>query len=340
MFSSYKNKIVLAVLSSSFAISTLAAATNVDHAVIYKDNYKVKVTDNLYSKKHFNFGKTATKEEIAGWDIDVRPDGKGLPEGKGTIVEGEKIYIEKCAMCHGDFGEGKHGYPELAGGEGTTTLQRVNGETEEPLRTVGSYWPYASTLWDYINRAMPFPAPKTLTHDEVYALTIYILYLNDIKINGKEIDEDFVLTKDNFKDIKLPNEKNFYPKEPNWKKTIHPDTHNTRCMKNCAKKNRKIVHVLSDLTSLEPLKRKKFVETKPEGQAKYEASCAVCHDSGMSGAPKLGDKKAWSKVIKQGKKTIYKNAIHGKGAMPPKGGSTYSDATIKKIVDYMIKKGS
>ncbi|WP_329610507.1 c-type cytochrome [Jiella pelagia] len=121
----------------------------------------------------------ATPDEVAAWDIDVRPDGKGLPVGKGTVSEGEAIFAEQCASCHGDFGEGRDRWPQLAGGFDTLTRDR-------PVKTVGSYWPYLSTVYDYVHRAMPFGNARSLSNDDVYALTAYVLYLNDI-----ETDEDF-----------------------------------------------------------------------------------------------------------------------------------------------------
>ena len=118
--------------------------------------------------------RTATPEQIAGWDIDVRgEDGAGLPPGKGTVERGAEVYAEQCAACHGTFGEGEGRFPKLVGGVGTLRDDR-------PELTVGSYWPFAPTLWDYINRAMPMPAPHTLSADDVYALTAYILNLNDL----------------------------------------------------------------------------------------------------------------------------------------------------------------
>src|SRR5512138_2609441 len=120
----------------------------------------------------YGFGKAATPREIAGWDIDVRPDGTGLPKGRGSVAEGQAIYDEKCASCHGTFGE-SNSYLQLAGGVGTLA-------SDQPMRTTGSKLNYATTLWDYINRAMPFNAPQTLKADEVYALTAYVLNLNDI----------------------------------------------------------------------------------------------------------------------------------------------------------------
>ncbi len=166
-----------------------------------------------------NLGREATKAEIKAWDIDVRPDGQGLPEGKGTVEKGEQVFAEQCAACHGDFGEGVDRWPVLAGGLGTI-------KSEDPVKTVGSYWPYASTVFDYIYRAMPFGNAQSLSPDEVYAVTAYILYLNEI------VAEDFELSKSNFTSIKMPNEKNFFA-DP------RPDTPSRSkkkpCMKNCKK---------------------------------------------------------------------------------------------------------
>jgi len=143
-------------------------------------------------------GRTATPEEVSVWDIDVRPDGLGLPEGSGDVMTGDGIYTEKCSACHGVFGEGTGRWPVLAGGQGSLSNAR-------PVKTIGSYWPYLSTVYDYINRAMPFGDAQSLTDDEVYAITAYLLYLNN------EVDEDFVLSSDNFNEARLPNEDGFKP---------------------------------------------------------------------------------------------------------------------------------
>jgi hypothetical protein len=161
----------------------------------------------------FDIGQPASLVQIEGWDIDVRPDGLGLPVGSGKALSGEDLYEEKCASCHGSFGEGEGRWPKLAGGFGTLSDVR-------PEKTVGSYWPYVSTLWDYIHRAMPFLQPQSLTDDEVYSLTAYILFLNDL------IDEDFVLTHENLPTIVLPN-------QPYFVSDPRPDVHNTRCMVDC-----------------------------------------------------------------------------------------------------------
>jgi hypothetical protein len=145
----------------------------------------------------YNLGREATQKEVSAWDIDVRPDGRGLPEGRGTVAQGEEIWTEKCADCHGDFGEGVDRWPVIAGG--TETLS-----SDSPVKTVGSYWPYLSTVFDYINRAMPFWEARSLEPDEVYSLTAYILFLNDLVD-----DEEFELSKQNFLEKRLPNEVNF-----------------------------------------------------------------------------------------------------------------------------------
>ncbi len=165
---------------------------------------------------HYGYGKPATQEQIAGWDLDVRgDDGAGLPPGKGSVEQGAELFAQQCATCHGTFGEGEGRYPKLAGGEGTLTADR-------PEPTVGSYWPFAPTLWDYIDRAMPFPAPHSLSADEVYALTAYILNLNDI------VPSDFVADRDSLPKVKMPNRDHFIWTDP------RPDTASTPCMSACA----------------------------------------------------------------------------------------------------------
>lgn len=146
----------------------------------------------------FGLGRLATPDEIAAWDIDVRPDGLGLPEGQGSVAEGEPIFSERCAVCHGDFGEAVGRWPVLAGGRDTLRSDR-------PVKTIGSYWPFLSTVWDYVHRAMPFGDAQSLSADETYALTAYLLYLNDI------VDDEFVLTRENFTEVKMPNAGGFIP---------------------------------------------------------------------------------------------------------------------------------
>ena len=114
-------------------------------------------------------GRPALPEEISAWDVDVLPDGRGLPEGRGNVLDGEEIFAEGCASCHGDFAEGVDNWPVLAGGFDTLA-------DKDPVKTVGSYWPHLSTVWDYVHRSMPFGSAQTLSDDDVYAIVAYILY--------------------------------------------------------------------------------------------------------------------------------------------------------------------
>jgi cytochrome c len=141
-------------------------------------------------------GREALPEEIAAWNVDVLPDGRGLPEGSGNAFDGEEVYADKCAACHGYFAEGVDNWPVLAGGFDTLA-------DEDPVKTVGSYWPYLSTAWDYIHRSMPFGEAGTLTADETYAIVAYILYSNDL------IDEDFELTHENLGSFEMYNANGF-----------------------------------------------------------------------------------------------------------------------------------
>lgn len=147
--------------------------------------------------RHYGIGQPATAEQIAGWDIDVRPDGQGAPRGKGSVKDGEKIYLERCAACHGEFGESAGRWPQLAQGKGTLA-------SHDPVKTVGSYYPYLSSVFDYIRRAMPFGDAQSLTNDELYAVTAYVLNLNDI------VGDDFVLSKESWNKVKMPNEGGFF----------------------------------------------------------------------------------------------------------------------------------
>ena len=171
-------------------------------------------------------GLEATAAEIAAWDIDVRPDGHGLPPGKGTVKQGEDLYIAQCANCHGDFGEGRDRWPVLAGGHGSLRHER-------PDKTVGSFWPHQSTVFDYIKRAMPFGNAQSLTNDEVYALTAYLLHLNEIIK-----DTNFELNQKNFLSIKMPNADAFYDDD---RETAEKSFWGAKpCMTNCLKEPPKI----------------------------------------------------------------------------------------------------
>lgn len=142
-------------------------------------------------------GREATPAEISAWDLDVMPDGSGLPPGSGTAAVGAGVYADKCQSCHGEQGGGRPN-DRLAGGHGTLA-------GPAPVRTVGSYWPYATTVFDYVRRAMPYTEPQSLTDNEVYAVTAYLLYLNGLVGENDTIDAR-TLTQ-----VKMPNRSNFVP---------------------------------------------------------------------------------------------------------------------------------
>ncbi len=162
----------------------------------------------------YGLGTPATSEQIAGWDIDVRADGQGLPPGQGTAEEGEAIYAEQCASCHGVFGEGHGRHPVLIGGQGTLT-------SDGPMKTIGSYWPYASTVFDYVRRTMPFGHAQSLSDDQSYALTAFMLHINEI------LEYDQVLDAKALAAIQMPNRNGFVKDE-------RPDVPaGEPCMSNC-----------------------------------------------------------------------------------------------------------
>ncbi len=157
--------------------------------------------DEAAAPKRFGFGRVATPEEIAAWAIDVPPDGSGLPAGSGSVAEGKPIYAAKCAVCHGRTGvEGPNDRLVARPGEGFPTGASPDSWTS---RTIGNYWPYATTVFDYIRRSMPQNLPGSLQDDEVYALTAYLLFLNGI------VPEDAVMNADTLMDIRMPAQGNF-----------------------------------------------------------------------------------------------------------------------------------
>ena len=167
----------------------------------------------------FGFGRPASETEIAGWDIDVLPSGKGLPPGRGSVEQGQELYDQKCASCHGTFGE-SNSYLQLAGGVGSLA-------SDQPVRTTGSKLNYATTLWDYIRRAMPFNVPQSLQPDEVYALTAYVLNLNDIVAAGTVLDQD------SLPKVTMPNRDGFTTAHGMMRVDGKPDTANIACMRDC-----------------------------------------------------------------------------------------------------------
>lgn len=143
----------------------------------------------------YGFGRLATEEEITAWNIDIDPTGAGLPPGRGTVQQGAVLYAGKCAACHGSTGtEGPK--DRLVGGQGSLA-------TPNPIKTIGSYWPYATTLYDYINRAMPLTAPQSLTPDEIYAVISWLLHHNGI------LPKDAAMDAETLSAVKMPNRAGF-----------------------------------------------------------------------------------------------------------------------------------
>jgi mono/diheme cytochrome c family protein len=145
----------------------------------------------------YGVGRPPTAEEVRAWDLTIRPDGQGLPPGRGTAALGKPIYVARCAACHGETGEDPK-YSRLVGGHGTLA-------TDKPIRTIGSFWPYAPTLWSYIRRAQPYDNPGSLTPDQVYAVTAYLLHLNGI------IGEQDVMDATTLPRVQMPNRDGFVP---------------------------------------------------------------------------------------------------------------------------------
>jgi S-disulfanyl-L-cysteine oxidoreductase SoxD len=183
-------------------------------------------------------GRDATTKEVAAWDIDVRPDLKGLPAGSGSVAKGQEVWEAKCAHCHGYFGESSEFFSPIAGGISKKDLEtgRVAKLTDEsfPGRTTFMKVSTLSTVWDYINRAMPWTAPKTLSTEEVYAVTAFLLNLNGI------VPDDFTLSDQNMQEVqnRMPNRNGMRTDHAMWpgnefKNGTAPDTRNVACMKNC-----------------------------------------------------------------------------------------------------------
>ncbi|MEL6061248.1 MULTISPECIES: c-type cytochrome [unclassified Methylobacterium] len=147
--------------------------------------------------ERYGIGRTATEAEIAAWNIDIDREGRKLPPGSGSVAQGRAVFEAQCASCHGARGEGGVGDP-LVGGQGSLA-------SAKPLKTVGSFWPYAPTLFDYIRRAMPMNAPESLSADEVYAVSAYILNLNGL------VPDEAVLDAHALAAVRMPNRDGFVP---------------------------------------------------------------------------------------------------------------------------------
>jgi cytochrome c len=170
------------------------------------------------AEKKMGLGREALPAEIAAWDTDVQADGRGLPPGRGTVKQGEAIYLARCASCHGEFGQGAGRWPALAGGQGSLKADRPN-------KTIGSFWPNLAPLWDYTRRTMPWGDARTLSADETYAVVAFLLNLNDI------VADDFELSEKTLMFVKMPNAGGFFAddRETSEKKFWNRNP----CVKNC-----------------------------------------------------------------------------------------------------------
>lgn len=177
----------------------------------------------------FGLGRAPTADEIAGWDIDVRPDGHGVRPGKGSVAQGQVIYDAQCASCHGSFGESNR-YMTIAGGVRQGDLQSGRAaalRASDGIRTLGTKLNHATTLWDYIYRAMPWAQPQSLSVDEVYAVTAYVLHLNEI------VPADFTLNDKNLLALPMPNRNGFSTRHGLATVDGRPDAQGSACMKDC-----------------------------------------------------------------------------------------------------------
>lgn len=252
----------------------------------------------------FGLGRVAEPDEIAAWDKDVRPDGTGLPAGSGSVAMGEEVFVSKCATCHGDFAEGVGRYPALAGG--LDTLQH-----ERPMRTVGSFWPYLSTVYDFTSRAMTTGYGEAASDDEIYAIVAYILYSNDL------VDEDFVLSRENFTSIRLPNEAGFYMDDRI--QTEHPLFSRPACMKMCKDDVQIVARVETAFIPAEMDRDRPRDNQMAIGKALF-AQCRACHQIGNKAQNGVGPAL---------------NGIAGKPA-GSKGGFGYSAAFIAMAGEELI----
>jgi len=311
-----------------------------------------------------NNGRVPTAAELKAWDMDLQPrgagspNGQGIPVGSGSAEDGEELYEAQCLSCHGDFGAGAGTYPALGDGNAydlhkTLTNNRYSDpEADGPRRLFGSYWPQLTTMFWYIRDAMPHPKSKTLSADETYALTAYMLYINEIEVNGKVVDEEFVLSNENFLDVHLPNEDGFEPNVaganslPGVREYFNTPSnygsekvkYEERCMTNCQEasaKTLRIAHggiqsftpplsVVRDLPKID----KGPIDVKEE----YANNCSSCHDGFLS----VGGSD-WAGYTGKGMDAVYKNGIEGTpGGMPAMGGASMSKEDFKTLVDYLI----
>ena len=328
---------------------------------------------NEQSTKGISFGRVATANEIKAWDIDALPDGSGLPAGEGSVEEGDELYEAQCASCHGDFGSGGNGYPQLTGGNQskdengvviTLKNQRVYGSTDAPKRTIGTYWPVPTTLFTYIRDAMPYATPKSLTNSETYAIVAYLLAQDGIKIDGVELDDEYVLNAEKLSKVVLANRNGFYPDIDGKNGTDATENvreffadraanigSGTRCMTDCkdpggidGKTEPSVVKIGYEMSDVSPAYSTvrdlpPEVEDKSISKAEkmYNDSCKLCHATDQMGAPAVGDIAAWRAVMVKGQEKVVYNSINGMGGMPAKGGNPdLLPSDVKLIVEWMI----
>ncbi|MDF1883428.1 c-type cytochrome [Sulfurimonas sp. SAG-AH-194-C21] len=312
-----------------------------------------------------NNGRVPNAAELAKWDTDLQPatplspEGHGIPEGSGSVEDGETLYEAQCVMCHGDFGSGGGGYPALSKGNAVDLQKTLTNnrwkdpEADGPTRVFGSYWPQATTMWWYIRDGMPHPFSDSLSIDETYALTAYILNINEMYVDGEEVDDEYVLNRAKFLKIKMPNVDGFEPvisganvlggvkayfgKASNFGgRNLNQGAEH--CMKDCQEPTAKIKRIQNggikdfipamNVTRDLPKKEVVAIDVKKT----YTESCAMCHSAFLS--PGSGD---WAGYTPKGIDKVYANGINGtESGMPAKGGADLSDADFKTMVDYLI----
>ncbi len=331
---------------------------------VYKDSNVANNESGL--KASYNNGRIPTANELKAWDKDINGLNEGLPEGSGYVDEGEALYEAQCIMCHGDFGSGGGGYPALSAGKAKEMQRTLKNNrwltptAEGPARVFGSYWPVASTMWWYIRDAMPHTKSKTLTDDETYALTAYMLYINGMKVNGELVTPSFKLNKEKFMKIQMPNRNGFIPDIDgiNGLENVrsyyeNPDNYGAYrlekgeepCMKDCQQTDN-IARVDGGITDFEPpmsvardLPPKKddaMHKVSFDVKGAYESHCGMCHGTGV--APAAKDKTGWAPFLEKGLSAVMKNGLEGTNmGMPAKGGASISDDEFKQVVDYMLK---
>lgn len=335
------------------ALALTAVALACSTAAIAADNYA-------------GVGKAATPAEIKAWDIDVRPDFKGLPPGSGSVEKGQEIWEAKCASCHGTFGENNTVFTPLVGG--TTQDDIKSGHVanlkrrDYPGRTTIMKVATVSTLWDYIHRAMPWNAPKTLSNDDVYAVVAYLLNLAEV------VPDDFVLSNNNIAEVqkRMPNRNGMTLKHAMWPgkaglvTATPPDTRNTACMTNC-KKAPEVSSTLPDYawTSHGDLS----VQVRPFGQTRgrgadagkaptaaaqanpnvalaEKSGCLACHGLNNKivgpGFTEVADKYKGQDVAAKLEKKVKNggDGVWGQIPMPPQ--SSLSDADIQSLVQWIL----